>query len=77
VTRLILTSSSGMALAMTDRADVVIPFHFRFVWGAPPSAAELAFYLAAQSPNHGPGERWSNQRSPVAPEAGADEAMSK
>jgi hypothetical protein len=58
VTRLILTSGSGMSLATTDRADVVVPFSFRFVWGPLPSEEELAFYLAARSPNHGPGERW-------------------
>jgi hypothetical protein len=49
-----------MDLANADRADVVIPFHFRFVWGRLSSTDELAFYLAARSPKHGPAEHWSD-----------------
>ena len=60
VTRLILTSSNGMGLVKTGRADVVVPFPHRFVWGPLSSEDELAFYMAARSPKHGPGEHWSD-----------------
>jgi hypothetical protein len=59
VTRLILTSSSGMGLVKSSRADVVVPFPFRCVWGPLPSENELSTYVAARSPAHGPGEHWS------------------
>jgi hypothetical protein len=60
VTRLILTSSSGMGLVKSGRADVVVPFPFRFVGGPLPSENELSTYVAARSPAHGPGEHWSD-----------------
>jgi hypothetical protein len=58
--RLILTSSSGFGLRNSGRADVVIPFTFRFVWGPLPSSEELASYLAARSDLQGPGGHWSD-----------------
>jgi hypothetical protein len=60
MTRLILTSQSGFSLGNTDLADIVIPFTFRFVWGALPSPDELATYLAARSDHHAPGTHWSD-----------------
>jgi hypothetical protein len=60
MTRLILTSQSGFSLGNTDLADIVIPFTFRFVWGALPSPDELATYLAARSDQHAPGTHWSD-----------------
>ncbi|MBR0811760.1 hypothetical protein JQ544_09510 [Bradyrhizobium diazoefficiens] len=44
--RVILTSSSGVSLALADRADLVIPFIYRFVSGPLPSAGHLNGYLA-------------------------------
>jgi hypothetical protein len=58
--RLILTSSSGVGLVKAGRADIVVPFSFRFVWGPLQSESELSSYLAARSPAHGPGEHWSD-----------------
>jgi hypothetical protein len=60
MTRLILTSQSGLNLMMSGLADVVVPFSFRFVWGPLPSPDELAAYLAARSDQHGPGSHWSD-----------------
>lgn len=60
MTRLILTSQSGFGLELSDLADVVIPFTFRFVWGPLPSPGELATYLATRSHDHGPGAHWSD-----------------
>src|SRR5258708_5254605 len=60
MTRLILTSLSGLSLERSDLADVVVPFSFRFVWGPLPSPDELAAYLAARSDNHAPGTHWSD-----------------
>ena len=60
VTRLILTSGSGMSLVKAGRADIVVSFSFRFVWGPLPSENELSTYLAARLPSHGPGEHWSD-----------------
>jgi hypothetical protein len=47
MTRLILTSdiSGAGSLKAAGRADIVIPFGFRFVWGPLPSDAELAASL--------------------------------
>jgi hypothetical protein len=75
MTRLILTSGSGMALAMAGRADVVVFFHFRFVWGPLSSDDKLAFYLAARSPKHGPGEHWSDYVIPSRAIDGARKAL--
>jgi hypothetical protein len=44
---------------LSDLADVVIIFSFRFVWGPLPSADELAFYLAARSDQHTAATHWS------------------
>jgi hypothetical protein len=60
MTRLILTSQSGLNLMRSGLADVVVPFAFRFVWGPLPSRDELATYLAARSPEHGVGPHWSD-----------------
>jgi hypothetical protein len=60
MTRLILTSQSGFSLGNTDLADIVIPFTFRFVWGALPPPDGLATYLAARSDQHAPGTHWSD-----------------
>ena len=45
---------------MSDLADVVVPFTFRFIWGPLPSPDELATYVAARSDKHGPGSHWSD-----------------
>jgi hypothetical protein len=58
--RLIRTSSSGFGLMLADRAEVVVPFAFRFIWGPLPSPDELATYVAARSDHHGPGAHWSD-----------------
>ena len=60
MTRLILTSASGMSLMKSGLADVVVSFTFRFVCGPLPSPEELAIYLAARSAEHGPGSHWSD-----------------
>jgi hypothetical protein len=60
MTRLILTSQSGFGLELSDLADVVIPFTFRFVWGPLPSPDKLATYLDVRSHDHGPGDHWSD-----------------
>jgi len=43
--RVILTSSSGVGLALADRADMVIPFIYRFVSGPIPTPDHLNGYL--------------------------------
>ncbi|MCP3372513.1 hypothetical protein GPL20_28025 [Bradyrhizobium cajani] len=48
--RIILTSSSGVGLAHADRADMVVPFIFRFVSGPLPSAEHLNGYLCGRGP---------------------------
>jgi len=60
MTRLILTSASGLSLVKSGLADIVVPFSFRFVWGMLPSPDELAACLAARSAEHGPGSHWSD-----------------
>lgn len=60
MTRLVLTSPSGYSLMLAERADLVIPFTFRFVWGRVPSESELASYLAARSDQHGRSSHWSD-----------------
>ncbi|MBR0913593.1 hypothetical protein [Bradyrhizobium japonicum] len=47
--RVILTSSSGVGLAHADRADMVVPFIFRFVSGPLPSAEHLNGYLGGRA----------------------------
>jgi hypothetical protein len=58
--RLVLTSSSGLGLQLTDLAELVIPFTFRFGWGPLPSPEKLATYFAMRSDLHGPGSHWSD-----------------
>jgi hypothetical protein len=61
MTRLILTTddSGAGSLRQAGRADIVIAFGLRFVWGPLPSDAELATLLAARSATHGPpGSHW-------------------
>jgi hypothetical protein len=60
MTRLILTSLSGLSLERSGRADVVVVFSFRFVWGPPPSSNELAAYLGARSDKQAQGTHWSD-----------------
>lgn len=57
--RLILTGCSGTS-RLSDLADLVINFTFRFVSGALPSPDKLATYVAARSEAHGPGTHWSD-----------------
>lgn len=59
--RLILTTDNSGAgsLRQSGRADVVIPFGFRFVWGPLPSAADLATLLEPRSRKHAaPDSHW-------------------
>ncbi|MBH5388680.1 hypothetical protein [Bradyrhizobium diversitatis] len=46
--RVILTSSSGVGLAHADRADMVVPFIYRFASGPLPTADHLSSYLASR-----------------------------
>ena len=46
--RVILTSSAGVGLALADRADMVIPFIYRFVSGPLPSPDHLNNYLGSR-----------------------------
>jgi hypothetical protein len=54
MSRLILTTDDlgPWPLRQADRADVVIPFGFRFVWGQLPSDAKIAKLLEARSKKH-------------------------
>jgi hypothetical protein len=58
--RVILTSLSGLELMYSGRADIVIPFAFRFVGGPLPSLDELVSYVAARSEKHDRGSHWSD-----------------
>lgn len=58
--RLILTSSSGFALARSRLAEFVIMFSFRFQWGPVPPPEMRAAYFAARSDALGPGDHWSD-----------------
>jgi hypothetical protein len=57
---LILADRSGTGLTLSDYADAVIRFVFRFVSGQLPSPDELATYVAVRSEKHGPGSHWSD-----------------
>jgi hypothetical protein len=59
MTRLILTGWLIPDFIKSDFADLVVVFPFRFVWGPLPSPDELATYLGARTPDHGPGRHWS------------------
>jgi hypothetical protein len=60
--RLILTSWLAREFVESDLADLAVYFPFRFVWGELPSPDELATYLGAGTPDHGPdpGRHWSD-----------------
>jgi hypothetical protein len=58
--RVVLTSLSGLELMYSGRADIVIPFAFRFVGGPLPSPDKLASYVAARSEKHDRGSHWSD-----------------
>src|ERR1700731_3961889 len=60
MTRLILTGSLIPEFTKSDFADLAVDFSFRFVWGPLPSPDELATYLGARTPDHGPGCHWSD-----------------
>lgn len=55
--RVILTSSSGVGLTYADRADMVVPFIFRFVSGPLPTSYHLESYLTGKDV---PDVRWSD-----------------
>ncbi|WP_246732108.1 hypothetical protein [Bradyrhizobium yuanmingense] len=48
--RVILTSSAGVGLALADRADMVVPFIYRFVSGPLPTPDHLIDYLGGRWP---------------------------
>jgi hypothetical protein len=56
---LILTNEFGLFMR-SDFADLAVGFTSRFVWGPLPSPNELATYLGARTPAHGPGRHWSD-----------------
>jgi hypothetical protein len=60
MTRLILTGWPMSDFTKSDFADLAVDFAFHFVWGPLPSADELANYLGARTPDHGPGRHWSD-----------------
>jgi hypothetical protein len=60
MTRLILTGWLITEFTKSDFADLAVDFSFRFVWGPLPSPDELATYLGARTPDHGPGRHWSD-----------------
>src|SRR3954470_16998721 len=60
VKRLILTSLSGTSLVGADRAEIVVPFAFRFAWGPLPPADELAALLGPRLQEQGSGDHWSD-----------------
>ena len=57
---LILSSSPNSEFTRSGFADLAVDFTFRFVWGPLPSPDELASYLGACTPDHGPGRHWSD-----------------
>ena len=57
---LILTGWSIPEFTKSGFADLAVDFTFRFVWGPLPSPDELATYLGACTPDHGPGRHWSD-----------------
>ncbi|RXH17323.1 hypothetical protein EAS54_14445 [Bradyrhizobium guangzhouense] len=64
--RVILTSPSGVGLTYADRADMVVPLIFRFVWGPLPTSHHLGEYLTGGYFRGDPEVRWSDlvARSP-------------
>lgn len=56
--RVILTSVSGLSLRHAGRADLVVPFIYRFVWGPLPNSAHLERYLRAPWSAADPGSYW-------------------
>jgi len=59
--RLILAGwGGGSELARSGLAEIVIPFHFQFAWGALPRAEKLSAYFAAYTTDLGPADHWSD-----------------
>jgi len=58
--RLILTGSDGPRLLKSGRAEVVVFFFFRFIWGELPTRQKLASYLADCSDLPDSEEHWSD-----------------
>lgn len=48
---LVLTSLHGLQLKDSGRADLIVPFCFKFAWGQLPSPEKLAAYLGRACPN--------------------------
>ena len=57
---LILTGWLMPELNTQEFCDLAVDFSFRFVWGALPSADELATYLGARTRGRGRGDHWSD-----------------
>jgi hypothetical protein len=57
---LILTGWLIPEFISSNFADLAVHFPFRFVWGQLPSPDELAAYLGPGTPDHGPGNHWSD-----------------
>src|SRR5258708_19203166 len=70
MTRLILTADASAAGGLEEAglADIAIPIEQRFVWGPPPSDAELAAFLAARTTQR-PGLHWLDTVSSARVEA--------
>jgi hypothetical protein len=60
--RLIIAGQLTSEFMNPDIADLAVYFPFRFVWGPLPSPDELAAFLGAGTPDHGPdpGRHWSD-----------------
>jgi hypothetical protein len=56
---LILTSLHGLQLKDSGRADLIVPFCFKFAWGQLPSPEKLAAYLGPRLPEHERADHWS------------------
>lgn len=56
---LILGGEGGSNFEASGRTEAPVTFLFRFVDGKLPPPDELAFYVAAQTEQHGPGGHWS------------------
>lgn len=57
---LILTGWLMPEFNTPEFCDLAVDFSFRFVWGALPSADELATYLGARTRGRGRGDHWSD-----------------
>ena len=56
---LILGGERGTNFEPSGRTEAPVTFLFRFVDGKLPPPEELAFYVAAQTEKHSPGDHWS------------------